>query len=289
MVRPANFGFNLETAESNKFQKSATIADASRLALAEFDLMVSTLREKDIDVLVFDDTLEPQKPDAIFPNNWISFHPNGISVLYPMEAENRRIERRLEVFELLPDYSAKNLIDITHYENSNKFLEGTGSIIYDHTNKKAYCAIASRSDVEAFEDICKQLGFKAISFDAHDIHGHAIYHTNVLLSIGDNIIVLCSVCISDPIERSMVLQQLRATGKTIIDIDFQQMNQFAGNCLEVNDKHGAPKLIMSQTAFESFSKEIIDLISEKLEIVSVSIPTIEQIGGGSARCMMLGV
>lgn len=289
MVRPANFGFNPETAASNKFQKSAAFENTQNLALAEFDLMVSTLRKKSIEVLVFDDTEEPSKPDAIFPNNWISFHPNGVSVLYPMEAENRRIERSMEVFEMLPDYSVQKLIDITHFENNNQFLEGTGSIIFDHNNKNAYCAISSRSDVEAFEYICQQLGFKSISFEAHDLNGHAIYHTNVLLSIGENIIVFCSAAISDPIERAMVLQQLRSTNKILVDISFHQMNQFAANCLEVNDKIGTPKLIMSQTAFQSFTPTQLASISEKLEIIAVSIPTIEQIGGGSARCMMLGV
>lgn len=289
MVRPANFGFNPETAASNKFQKSAAFENTQNLALAEFDLMVSTLRNKSIEVLVFDDTEEPSKPDAIFPNNWISFHPNGVSVLYPMEAENRRIERSMEVFEMLPDYSIQKLIDITHFENNNQFLEGTGSIIFDHNNKNAYCAISSRSDVEVFENICQQLGFKSISFEAHDMNGHAIYHTNVLLSIGENIIVLCSAAISDPIERAMVLEQLRATNRILVDISFLQMNHFAANCLEVNDKNGTPKLIMSQTAFQSFTPTQLASISEKLEIIAVSIPTIEQIGGGSARCMMLGV
>lgn len=289
MIRPAHFGFNLETAASNKFQKTVSIENAQDFALAEFDNMVSKLRGKNIDVLILDDTLEPKKPDAIFPNNWISFHPNGASVIYPMEAANRRVERRMDVYELLPDYSPQQLIDLTHYEHDNKFLEGTGSIIFDHKNKLAFCAIASRSYVTAFEDLCSKLGFTPISFEAHDVNGHAIYHTNVLLSIGENTTVICDACISNPIERAMVMNKLSDSGNLIVSIDFKQMNQFAGNCLEVNNKQGQPYLIMSETAYMSFPTETLNIINAKTEIIPVAIPTIEKIGGGSARCMMLGV
>jgi hypothetical protein len=289
MVRPANFGYNPETAESNKFQNTASIENAQDLALEEFDNMVRKLRLHDIEVLILQDTETPKKPDAIFPNNWISFHPEGQSVLYPMEATNRRIERRMDVFDLVPDFNRNQLIDITHFESESKFLEGTGSIIFDHKNKLAYCAIASRSDVTAFELVCQKLGFTPISFEAHDVNGHAIYHTNVLLSIGENVTVICEECISNPIERAMVMNKLRESGNLIITIDFKQMAQFAGNCLEVNDKSSKPYLIMSETAFQSFSDETRNLIGKKVEIISVAIPTIEKIGGGSARCMMLGV
>jgi hypothetical protein len=289
MVRPAHFGFNVETAESNKFQQSITLEGANELALAEFDSMVETLRNNDIEVLVLEDTVAPIKPDAIFPNNWISFHPDGRSVLYPMEALNRRLERRMDVFELAPEFNPENLLDITHFENTKQFLEGTGSIIFDNNNKSAYCAISSRSDVEAFEYLCKQLAFTPISFEAHDLNGHAIYHTNVLLSIGNQVVVICSESISNPIERAMVLNTFKQKDVLLVEISFHQMNQFAANCLEINDKYGKPCLVMSTTAYQSFSEETRNLINTKARIIPVSIPTIEKIGGGSARCMMLGV
>jgi hypothetical protein len=289
MVRPAHFGFNTETAASNKFQKTASIDNSQDLALAEFDNMVDKLRSKEIDVLILEDTNEIVKPDAIFPNNWVSFHPDGTSVFYPMEALNRRIERRKDIYELLPDFDSKQLIDLTHYEKENRFLEGTGSIIFDHRNKLAFCAISSRSDVGAFEDLSRKLGFTPISFEAHDINGHAIYHTNVLLSIGENITVVCDAAITNPIERAMVLNQLNNSGNVVVTIDFQQMNQFAANCLEVNNRHGQPYLIMSETAYMAFPKASLNNHCGKVEIISVAIPTIEKIGGGSARCMMLGV
>jgi len=289
MVRPANFGFNIETAESNKFQKSATIQNVHLLALAEFDNMVEQLRKEEIEVLVFQDTEIPHKPDAIFPNNWLSFHPNGVSVLYPMEAKNRQIERRMEIFELVPEYNFQNNIDISNYESENKFLEGTGSIIFDHDQNKAYCAVSSRSNTAIFEELMSKLGFKAISFEALDLNGHQIYHTNVMLSIGDQIIVVCSESISDPLERHMVLNELNLSNKAIIDIDFSAMTNFAGNCLEINNKSGQSVLVMSETAHNHLTENQIFEISKKSKIVFVSIPTIESIGGGSARCMMLGV
>lgn len=289
MVRPAHFGFNAETAESNKFQKTLVLENAQELALLEFDSVVETLRFNYIEVLILEDTAQPIKPDAIFPNNWISFHPDGRSVLYPMEALNRRLERRMDVFDLVPEFNPENLLNITNFEHSKQFLEGTGSIIFDHNNETAYCAISSRSDVLAFEDVCQKLGFLPISFEAHDLNGHAIYHTNVLLSIGNNITVICAESISNPIERAMVLNKLKESGNLIVEIDFYQMNHFAANCLEVNNKNGDSHLIMSETAYLSFSESMLRLIADQVKIISVAIPTIEKIGGGSARCMMLGV
>jgi hypothetical protein len=289
MVRPAHFGFNTETASSNKFQKTASIENSQELALAEFDNMFEKLRSKGIDVLILDDTKDTVKPDAIFPNNWVSFHPDGTSVFYPMEASNRRIERRKDIFNLLPDFDSRQLIDLTHYEKENRFLEGTGSIIFDHRNKLAFCAISSRSDVGVFEDLSKRLGFTPVCFEAHDMNGHPIYHTNVLLSIGENITVVCDASITNPIERAMVLNQLNNSGNIVVTVDFQQMNQFAANCLEVNNKEGQPYLIMSETAYMAFPKTSLNNLGNKVEIISVAIPTIEKIGGGSARCMMLGV
>lgn len=289
MVRPANFGFNWETAESNKFQNDFHVENAQNLAVQEFDAMVELLRGEDIDVRIFDDSFEPIKPDAIFPNNWISTHEDGRTVLYPMEAKNRRLERRTDIYDLLPLHNENACIDLTHYENENKFLEGTGSIIFDHSNKTAYCAISSRSNVVVFEEICKMLNYRPISFEATDLNGFQIYHTNVLLSIGENVIVFCSESVENPIERAMLLKEFENTQRLVVQVSQKQMNSFAANCLEVNDKMGNPKLIMSKTAFNSLSGEQISAIESYVKIVSVAIPTIEKIGGGSARCMMLGV
>jgi hypothetical protein len=289
MVRPANFGFNNETAASNKFQNRSKIEDAQKKALHEFDVMVETLRDAAVDVRVFEDTVTPVKPDAIFPNNWISLHAHGQSVLYPMEAENRRIERRLEVLALTNQCKKEDMLDFTYFEKEGKFLEGTGSIIFDNQTKTAYCAQSSRSDVGVFEQVCQKLGFVPVSFDARDVHGFQIYHTNVLLSIGDNIVVLCAECIENPIERAMVKSALTKLERLFIEISFDQMARFAANCLEVNDKNGHPVLVMSQTAFEAFSAEQLASIRSCVKIVAVKIPTIETLGGGSARCMLLGV
>lgn len=289
MVRPANFGFNEETSASNKFQNSSEIEDAQIKALHEFDVMVETLRDAAVDVRVFEDTENPVKPDAIFPNNWISLHAQGQSVLYPMEAENRRIERRLEVLALTNQHKKEDLLDFTYFEKEGKFLEGTGSIIFDNQTNTAYCAQSSRSDVGVFEQVCQKLGFVPVSFDARDVHGFQIYHTNVLLSIGDHIVVLCSDCIENPIERAMVKTSLTNRDRIFVEISFDQMAHFAANCLEVNDAQGNPVLVMSQTAFEAFSAEQLTFIRSRVKIVAVKIPTIETLGGGSARCMLLGV
>jgi len=289
MVRPSNFGFNAETASSNKFQSTEQIQNSQEKALKEFDNMVEVLRRDQIDVRILQDTETPMKPDAIFPNNWISFHSDGQSVLYPMEAPNRRHERRLDVFDLVENYKAQQILDFTNFEGDGKYLEGTGSVIFDFNSKTAYCAQSTRSNLEVFELVCQQLGFRSVSFDARDIHGFQIYHTNVLLSIGDNIIVLCSECIEHLIEREMVKETLMNSGRTFIDVSFKQMEKFSANCLEVNDMDGNPKLIMSYTAYHALNEEQINLIQMKVKIVVVEIPTIETLGGGSARCMLLGV
>jgi hypothetical protein len=289
MVRPANFGFNIQTAKSNKFQAQNSMENTSQLALTDFDSMVHLLQREDVDVRVLQDTEEPLKPDAIFPNNWVSIHPDGHTFFYPMEAENRRLERRTDVFQQLDFWNLELFTDFSSFETQGVFLEGTGSVIFDHKESKAYCAISSRSDVTLFEKLCKIMKFAPISFAAHDLNGHEIYHTNVLLSIGDHLIVLCSACVSDPIERSMLLAELKKTKRNIIDISFQQLTHFAGNCLEVYDKKGQPKFVLSKTAFDSLNENQISLIEQKVSIISVSIPTIEKLGGGSARCMLLGV
>lgn len=289
LIRPANFGFNSETAISNKFQRQIEDHEAQAKALIEFNEFVEKLNAENIQVSVFDDTIIPIKPDAIFPNNWISAHPSGTIVLYPMEAPNRRLERRMDVINYLEDNGFKRIIDLTASEKDGNYLEGTGSIIFDPITNDAYACISSRTDVKLFEQVCRELNYNPISFLADDISSNPIYHTNVMLSIGEHCIVICSESISDPIERAMVMAQLKRSRRIIVDVNYQQMNNFTCNCLEVNDQNGNPKLIMSTTAYNSFSMEQLSQIESQVKIIHVSIPTIETIGGGSARCMLLGI
>lgn len=289
LIQPANFGFNSETAISNKFQRQIEDHEAQAKALVEFNEFVKKLNAENIKVSVFEDTLAPIKPDAIFPNNWISVHPNGTIVLYPMEATNRRLERRKDVVKQLENIGFTTLTDLTAHENEGRYLEGTGSIIFDPIYSDAYACISSRTDVKLFEQVCRELNYNPISFLAEDVNGDPIYHTNVMLSIGEKCCIICSESIANPIERAMVLSKLKNSKRIVIDVSFQQMNHFACNCLEVNDQNGHSKLIMSTTAYNSFSSKQLEQIESQVKIIHVSIPIIETIGGGSARCMLLGV
>lgn len=290
MIRPANFGFNSETAQSNRFQNEQQIDNSSILAIQEFDHMVSDLLKSGLIINVFEDTSIPIKPDAIFPNNWISTHENGTIVLYPMEAENRRIERREDILDFLRNKGYDTaLIDLTRSEVDAKYLEGTGSIIFDSVNRDAYACISSRTDVKLFEQLCKKLNYNPISFLAEDVSGNAIYHTNVMLSIGEHVIIICSESIPDMVERAMVMNTLKASNRTLIDVSFAQMNQFCCNCIEVDDINGNSRLIMSSTAHNALHDNQINQIAQTTTILPVDINTIETIGGGSARCMILGI
>jgi hypothetical protein len=290
MIRPANFGYNSETAPSNRFQINKMNENIQETAQKEFDGMVEKLKTENIDIIVFEDNHSPIKPDAIFPNNWISTHPDKSLVIYPMEAKNRRLERRDDVIHYLTNNGyTNNIIDYTQYENENLFLEGTGSIIFDAVNKLAYACISSRTNEHLLNKLCKQLNYSPIVFVAEDIHNTPIYHTNVMLSIGDSIVVICSESITNHLERAMVLQSLRNTKKTIIEVSFAQMNSFACNCLEVVDTNNQSKLILSTTAYTSLTISQRIQIEQTTQFVAVEIPTIEQVGGGSARCMLLGV
>lgn len=289
LIRPANFGFNFETAVSNKFQQAEQIENAQEKALAEFDAMVATLRAASIEVTVFDDSQMPIKPDAIFPNNWISVQPNKTLVIYPMEAQNRRLERRQDVIDFLVQHGFDNLHDFSSSEEKGQIVEGTGSILFDHESHTAYGCISSRTDAVLFDQIAHALGYTPVTFVAEDLNGHLIYHTNVMLAIGTRTIICCAESITDAIERKMVTEHLKQSGKTYVEISLTQMNQFAGNCLEVNDTQGNPKLILSQTALEALEITQLKELSQVVDLVPVQIPTIEKIGGGSARCMCLGV
>ncbi len=290
LIRPENFGYNVETAASNEFQNKTADQDENlikQLTLAEFDQFAEALYSKGIKIRVVEDTDLPRKPDAIFPNNWVSFHEDGTVVLYPICAENRRSERRMEIIEALgTEFRIEKIIDLSHFENENRFLEGTGSIVFDHANKIAYASLSPRTDEELFTEIARTLGYAPMSFRAVDINGRAIYHTNVMMCIGVGFAVICLESIENAAEKEEVIGSLKRNGLETIDISFEQMNKFAGNMLTVAGENGKVFLVQSQSAFDSLRKEQIADLEKYCELLPIPIPTIEKIGGGSARCMM---
>ncbi len=291
MIRPANFGFNNQTADSNAFQtRSANQQQAQTQALVEFDNLVQTLRDNKVNVTVIEDTLQPHTPDSIFPNNWVSFHTNGDVFLYPMQAENRRQERREDIIRKLEEsFSVNHIIDLSHFEHDGKFLEGTGSMVLDRDNKIAYACLSPRTDAEVLEVFCKQAGYKAVSFNAVDEKGLAIYHTNVLMCVGSKFATICLDSVTDNTEKQNVIKSLNNTKKQIIEISFEQMNHFAGNMLEVQNSNGDTLIVMSQSAYQSLTDKQRDTLSSFGKLVYADINTIETNGGGSARCMIAEV
>ncbi|WP_235985771.1 citrulline utilization hydrolase CtlX [Mucilaginibacter segetis] len=291
MIRPVDFGFNEQTAESNAFQNMDD--DPQRVqqrALREFDAFVNTLRQNGVDVTVFNDTLVPHSPDSIFPNNWVTFHDNGEVFLYPMLAENRRLERREDIIIQLQDnFYIEHVIDLSHHEAEGKFLEGTGSMVLDRDHRIAYACLSPRTDKEVLNDFCAQTGYRAVCFYAHDQNDIPVYHTNVMMCMGSRFSVICLDAINDTSEKDAVIRCLQETEKQIIDISFEQMNQFAGNMLEVKNKDGETLIVMSQTAYESLTGEQRMQLEQYGRLVYADINAIETNGGGSARCMMAEV
>lgn len=297
MIRPVAFRMNEQTAVNNYYQKvldNLLPATANAKAQEEFDTFVTKLRAVGVNVIVVDDTLNPDTPDSIFPNNWISFHENGDVVLYPMFAENRREERREDVLDILEDngFVINEIMDYISAEEDGFFLEGTGSIVLDRENGKAYCALSPRADEELFIEFCEDFEYSPVIFEAFQtVEGERklIYHTNVMMCIGDTFAVICADCIDDKKERKMVMDSLRGDGKEIILITEAQVNNFAGNMLEVLGTDDRRYLVMSASAHQSLTKKQIAQLEEHLTILSSSLDTIEACGGGSARCMMAEV
>ncbi len=288
IVRPANFVYNFETAISNAFQNELAISDSDlqEKILQEFDQFAQKLIEFGVDVTIVEDTAEPIKPDAIFPNNWVTFHNNGIVILYPMKAVNRRDERRPDIIQTISrSFEIKQILDLSDYEKENWFLEGTGSIIFDHLNKIAYACLSPRTDEALFKMVCQRLGYQAISFYSVDENGKEIYHTNVMMCIAEKFAVVCLESIADDTEKKNVMDSLTSTGLKIIDISQEQVNNFAGNMLELKGKEGNV-LVMSQSAFDALNDNQKAIMRETCQLLPMSIPTIETIGGGSARCMI---
>jgi hypothetical protein len=290
MIRPVHFGYNAETAVNNKFQVAGNDESAQAKALEEFDVFVEKLRGNSIDVTVINDTPEPHTPDSIFPNNWISFHDNGSIVLYPMYAVNRRAERKQHVLDAIGDkFNILSKIDLTGYEQSNVFLEGTGSMVLDRDHKIAYACISQRTDVKALGDWCTQFGYTSCSFTATDANGDAIYHTNVMMCVADKYVVICLDSIADNSECETVINTITKTGKEIITISPEQMNRFAGNMLQLQNAKGEKILVMSQQAYDALSYQQISRLEKYNRILSADLDSIEINGGGSARCMIAEV
>ena len=287
MVRPYQFYFNQQTAANNFFQSNINIENANELAIAEFDAMVDKLRAHQIKVNVVQDTKDPSTPDSIFPNNWVSTHEGGTLCLYPMFAQNRRAERKSTVIDFLQsNYQIQNILDLTDLEKEGKFLEGTGSMVLDHQNKLAYGCLSERLDKNAFNEWCEKMQFKAIAFKAVDDKAQPIYHTNVMMCMGNQFVVICLESIPNEQEKQLVLESFKKSNKEVITISQDQLNHFAGNMLQVFDINEKPHLIMSEQAHTSLDPAQLKSLEKYNPILPISIPTIEALGGGSTRCMM---
>lgn len=286
MIRPVNFTFNPETAVNNAFQLEAT-PDAQQKAMEEFDGFVQLLRDNDVDVTVIDDTPEPFTPDSIFPNNWISFHDQGLICLYPMYARNRRFERKPAVIQRVSDrFRVDRTLDFTNYEEEGRYLEGTGSMVLDRDYKIAYTCLSPRTDRTVLLDFCASAGYTPEIFTAVDSNGQAIYHTNVMMCVADRYVVACLDSLPNPNERHHFVHTVQSTGKSLILITLEQMNSFAGNMLQVNDRHGDRLLVMSSRAYHALSPDQIGQLAAFNRILHAPLDNIETNGGGSARCMM---
>lgn len=288
MIRPSRFECNMQTTSSNVFQKpSRNPIAAQTAALLEFDAYVEKLRAAGVDVMVEQDMVEPHTPDSIFPNNWVSFHHDGSVVLYPMEAPNRRLERNETILKRIKEnFNIKQIYDLSSFELKEQFLEGTGSLVLDREHRIAYVCRSSRSDPAVMAEFSNLLNYTTCWFNAQDADGRNIYHTNVMMSVGRTLAVVCLESIRDQSERNELIQLLERTGKIILDISFSQTLAFAGNVLELCNETGEPVLAMSQRAWHSLNVEQKELLTRYVKPVIAQLDTIETFGGGGARCMI---
>lgn len=289
MVRPAAFGFNKETAANNYFQSNPNIdkSELQQKAVAEFDNMVQILLSHSINVVVIEDSKEPPKPDAIFPNNWLSTSPNGLVCVFPMFAPNRRIEKREAILDqLAKEFIVHDMQDWSEYEVEGRFLEGTGSMIIDYDNKMIYACVSERTSLPVLEKYAVANGFQAIVFLATDKNGMPVYHTNVVMTLGEGFCVLCEEAIDEEWELIAVRQLLESTNHSIIAITREQMHQFAGNMLQVKNNNDEKFLILSETAYMALRKEQKQMLEAYATLLPIAVPTIEEVEGGSVRCMM---
>jgi hypothetical protein len=294
MIRPTRFESNPLTAASNRFQgrSSSSPEEQHAIALREFDGLAAVLREAGIEVIVVDDTVEPHTPDAIFPNNWISMHADGRVVLYPMEAENRRTERRHDIIDYLDKHARRqvtDVVDLSAHEDAGHFLEGTGSMVLDRANRVAYACISSRTHLDPLGEFAQRMGYDVVAFDAVDSGGVPIYHTNVLMNVGEQLAVICAEAIPRDEQRNAVLARLRETGHDILELSYAQLDAFAGNMLELRNNNGERVLAMSQQAYDSLNQEQRATLAANARIVKAPIDNIESSAGGSVRCMLAEV
>ena len=289
MIRPARFCYNAETAGTNFFQQPSPkpAEQLQQQAVKEFNNMVSLLESNGITVIVVEDTPQPPKPDAIFPNNWISTSPDGVVSIFPMQSANRRTEKRSDIVALLDRlFFISAVEDWSDYEKEEKFLEGTGSMVIDHQHKIIYACLSPRTDPKVLEKFAEAHSYRAISFQAQDEKGNDVYHTNVLLCLGEGFAVLCPKAITDHDERVAVAQLLEATGHDNIYLSFDQMHAFAGNMLQLQNSEGRRFILMSQSAFHALEEEKRERLQQYGELLPVDVSLIEQVAGGSVRCMM---
>ena len=290
MIRPVNFIFNAETAVNNAFQSAASDVRTQEKALAEFEGLVQLLRDNGIDVTVINDTPEPYTPDSIFPNNWVSFHQEGVVCLYPMYAVNRRLERKRGVLEELEKkFAFLDFRDFSGYEKEGLFLEGTGSMVLDRENKIAYACLSPRTDPTVLTDFCERMGYRPVVFSSVDATGAPIYHTNVMMCVADRYVVVCLDSLPVAAEREGLSATIQGSGKEIIEITLDQMNHFAGNMLQVHNAQGEKLLVMSSQAYESLTAAQVEKLGSYNRILHSPLTTIETNGGGSARCMLAEV
>lgn len=291
MIRPVRFEANYQTTATNAFQHPLAIGadEAQALALAEFDGLCAALREAGVEVCVYDDTAEPHTPDAIFPNNWLTTHADGTAVLYPMMAENRRLERRPELLERLGrehGFAVSRVIDLSHHEHQGRFLEGTGSMVLDRVNRVAYACVGPRTDVGVLEEFCRELGYLPFSFEARDATGIPIYHTNVMMCLGARFAVVCLDSVDSAVRREQLAASLRESGHEVVSIDGEQLRQFAGNMMALRDERGETVLAMSTRAYNALRPEQLSTLAAHSRIVASPVNTIEDCAGGGVRCML---
>lgn len=291
MIRPVRFQSNPMTAESNKFQGRSRAAPEQQNAQAqtEFDALATELRDAGIDVVVVEDTPEPHTPDSIFPNNWVSFHSDGRVVLYPMQAPNRRTERRLDIIEMLGaehGYIVRDILDLSAHEQAGHFLEGTGSMVLDRANHVVYACLSSRTQLDPLGEFAQRMDYDVVSFDAVDRNGVPIYHTNVLMNVGEKIAVICDAAIPHDEQRAAVLRRLQDTGHEVLSLSYDQLDAFAGNMLELRGSDGVRITAMSQQACNSLDDRQLECLRANGRIVCAAIDNIEASAGGSVRCML---
>jgi hypothetical protein len=290
LVRPASFGFNPETAASNAFANAAG-ENAAVAVLREFDAVAQRLIGAGVEVLVLEDAPDPPKPDAIFPNNWVSFHADGTMVLYPMESPTRRREREPERLATLlreSGFDIRRTVDLSHHERHGRFLEGTGSLVLDRPGRRAFANLSPRTDPHVIADFDDRMDYATLLFDARDRSGRPIYHTNVLLSLGARFAVICAEAVAEEY-RAVLIDEIEAAGRTVIEVDFEQLRSFACNVIELESNRGDPVIAISAAARGSLRPDQLKRLESFGELLDVPIPTIESVGGGSIRCMIADI